>query len=258
MIKLDGSKKKAYALYGLLLGGGYVNPKKGSKIHYSTTNEQRGFIRMLAQFCSKNNIMFATEFDYPVKTEYGEYIYSSISIQVPRAILAQHFIKYNRFFNSDGKKTITEYTLRRISPLGLLFWFLSNGCLSVYNKKNDTTIIRQATLATQKFSFEENLKIQKMFLERFAIETKVHRDRKYFKQYFSAISFRKFYDVVRPYLGFIPKELQYKFNMKYIANQDVPESIYLCNNYNLGEQQHQYIQVNGSAIQPSKEVEDII
>jgi hypothetical protein len=185
---------------------------------------------MLVRFCSTNNIEYSTRFDFVKKTNYGEYTYSGISIHTPK--VDQHFKSYNRFFDSTGKKIASEYVLKRISPLGLLFWFLDDGCLSVSTKKDGKSTVRQATLATQGFSYQDNERIQKIFLSRFGIETKIHKDKTYFKQYLSATEFRKFYDLVRPYLNMVPKDMRYKFNMKYVANPEVPESLHLSENYN--------------------------
>lgn len=231
MVKLEGSKLKAYALFGLLLGDGYLNPHNGSRqIRCEHTNKQREYVKMLAKFCSTNNLEYSTRFDYVQKTQYGEYTYSGIAIKTPK--VDQHFKTYNRFFDNTGKKIVSDYVLKRISPLGLLFWFLDDGCLSVSIRKDRNSTTRQATLATQGFTYQDNLKIQKMFLSRFGIETKIHKDKKYFKQYFSAIEFRKFYDIVRPFLNIVPKDMRYKFNMKYTANPEVPESLRLCEKYN--------------------------
>ena len=80
-----------------------------------------------------------------------------------------------------------------------------------------------------------------MFKERFDIDLKIHKDNSsfekykesiYYRLYFNATNFRKFFDIVRPYLEYIPKEFYYKFNMQYIPGRgrDTSES---ANKYNL-------------------------
>ena len=67
-----------------------------------------------------------------------------------------------------------------------------------------------------------------MFKERFDIDLKIHKDHSgfdkyknkvYYRLYFNATNFRKFIDVVRPYIKYIPHEFYYKFNMKYEPNR---------------------------------------
>jgi hypothetical protein len=58
-----------------------------------------------------------------------------------------------------------------------------------------------------------------------------YKDRVYYRIRFSAIEFRKLYDLLKPFFKYIPTEFAYKFNMKYVPNR-VSESLYLSENYN--------------------------
>ena len=76
---------------------------------------------------------------------------------------------------------------------------------------------------------------QKVFKKRFDMDVKIHKasnrnGKQTYRLYFSATSFRKFYDIVRPYLKYIPKDMYYKFNMKYKSTR-INETDFL--NYNL-------------------------
>ena len=52
-----------------------------------------------------------------------------------------------------------------------------------------------------------------------------------YRLYFNATNFRKFFDVIRPYLQYIPKEFYYKFNMQYIPNR-IRDSLEFSEKYN--------------------------
>lgn len=229
-------KEKVYAIYGLLLGDGYIHPKYSNYMSCAHTNKQREYVKFIAKFCQRNNIEHKTRFDYKKNTNYGVFEYSEVRVKIPNR--EQFVTKFNRMFDDNGKKIVSDFVLKRISPIGLLFWFLDDGCLSV--KKYENKCCRQATLATQGFSLEGNVKIQKMFKDRFDINVKIHKDRVYYKIYFSATEFRKFFDIVRPYLKHIPEDMKYKFNMQYEVNI-LNESSFLYNNYNLST-----LQANGS------------
>jgi hypothetical protein len=224
MIKLS-NKQINYSLFGLLLGDGYLD--KWNWININHTNKQRWYISWLEQLMIEWKVTYKTQYDYKVTTNYGDFVYSRIAIKVPNS---RHFCKFNRTYNEMGKKYPSDYMLYRITELGLLFWFLDDGCLSV-KKRDRNSYSRFATLNTQGYSLEDNKKIQKVFLERFSIITAIHKDRHYFKIYMNATNFRLFYDLVKKYFNVLPKEAEYKFNMKYELNK-MSNSGYLAENYN--------------------------
>lgn len=214
-------KQVCYALYGLLLGDGSYS---SGWVRIAHTNKQRSYVKFLAKFCRKNRLIFRTRYDFTKKTTFGDYDYSEIRIKLP---LKTHFSKFDRLVDGNGRnKMISEYAMRRITPLGLLFWYLDDGNLHVsFSGKSGH---RFAYLNTQSFSLKENKKIQKMFSNRFGIETSLnidrsgfpkYKDKVYYRIYLSAASFRKFFDLVRCYLEIIPNDMQYKFNMKYSPNR---------------------------------------
>ena len=225
------NKEIAYALYGLMLGDGTIN---GNTIIICHTNKQRYYVKFLAKWCRENNIIFRTRYDYYKKTTFGDVLYSEIRIYIPTSI-KKHF-KGGRC----DKKELSQYLLKRISPLGLLFWYLDDGNLCCQKRNDGNKTNRFAYLNTQCFSKEENMKIQKMLIDRFGIKTTLNKDnsgfdkckdKTYYRLRFGATEFRKFYDLVRQYLKHLPKEFEYKFNMKYEPNR-LKNSEYLSNNYN--------------------------
>ena len=212
IIENFSEKDICFALYGLALGDGSYQNKF---IRITHTLKQKFYCKWLhTTFYKKLKVTYRD--CYFRKTTFGISECTDSHIKVPRPDLFENF----KIVDDKNKKIISEYVLQNISTLGLLFWYLDDGQLHVSNKNHKAK--RFAYLNTQGFSYEENMKIVNMFKERFNINTKLHKngsgiykDRVYCRVYFNATEFRKFYDLVKEYLKFIPQEFHYKFNMKY-------------------------------------------
>jgi hypothetical protein len=162
--------------------------------------------------------------------------YNDVRIKVPNRFYIE---SGNKCFDKNNKKHISDYVLSNINSFGLLLWFLDDGQFHVSFKNNKAK--RFGYLNTQSFTYEENVKIQNMFKERFDIELKIHedksgfdecKDKTYYRLYFNATNFRKFFDIVRDYLQYIPKEFYYKFNMQYTPGRG-RDTIEFSEKYNL-------------------------
>lgn len=88
-------------------------------------------------------------------------------------------------------------------------------------KKTDRDTKRHARLCTNGWSDDEHSIIQKVFQNKWNIDVKIYKQihsvskKTYPYTYFNATQFKKFFDLVRPYLSLIPKSMIYKFDMKY-------------------------------------------
>jgi hypothetical protein len=238
MLKNLNKKEMSYALYGLLLGDGTYRRRKTimSRILCSHTNKQRFYCIWLRDIFKAAGVNVISRFDYSKKTTFGIYNYSEVEIEIPDKY---YFESYNRFFDKNNKKIISQYVIDNISTLGLLFWWLDDGQWHVSFKENKGK--RFGYLNTQGFTYEENLMILKMFKNRFDIDLRIHTDNSgfekykhkiYYRLYFNATAFRKFYDLLRDYLLYIPKGFYYKFNMQYKVNK-MKSSQEFTNKYNL-------------------------
>lgn len=226
-------KDITYSLYGLLLGDGYY--ERGALIN-THTNKQRFYCIWLENIFVNLGLRVNGKYNYIKKTTFGEKEYSTVKIWVPNR---DYFENNNRFFNDCGKKVISNYVLNHINEFGLLLWFLDDGQFHVSFNNNKAK--RFGYLNTQSFTYEENVLIRKTFFDRFNISLRIHQDGSGFKEhsdkvyhrlYFNAENFRKFFDIVRPFLSIIPKEFYYKFDMKYKPNRIKVNSIY-SEKYNL-------------------------
>lgn len=217
-------------LYGLMLGDGSLS---GGYLRCVHTNKQRFYVEWLEQIFNSFGIETCSKYDYKRNTTFGIYMYSDVKIKIPN----KEEFKKNTLLN--GKKYLSDAVLENINPFGLLLWFLDDGSWHVSFKDNYAK--RFGYLNTQGFSYEDNVRIKDMFKERFDIDLRIHTDKSgikghedklYYKLYFNATNFRKFFDIVRPYLKYIPKEFYYKFDMKYKPNR-LKNSIEFSKKYNL-------------------------
>lgn len=222
-----------YSLYGLLLGDGCYKRGWIQNLH---TNKQKFYCKWLESIFSECGQKTSAKYDFILHTTFGDYEYSRINIKVPNK---DYFENNNIFFNKECKKIISDYVLNNINNFGLLLWFLDDGQFHVSVKNNKTK--RFGYLNTQSFTYEENMKIKNMFKSRFNIDLTIHmnssptaieKNKKYYRLYFNAENFRKFFDVVREYLPYIPKEFYYKFDMKYTPNR-LKNSVLFSELYNL-------------------------
>ena len=225
-------KDITYALYGLFLGDGSY---KSGKLYISHTDKQKFYSEWLYKIFKDYGLEVKYYSRENKNTTFGAYMYHYTTITVPKRF---YFESQEKCF-IDNKKIISDYVLNNINSLGLLLWYLDDGNFHVSTSKNRNSTKRFGNLNTQCFTYEENVKIQKMFFDRFGIQVKIHTDtsgfdknKKYYKIYFSATAFRQFFDLVREYLAYIPKEFYYKFNMKYTPNQ-LKNSIEFSEKYNL-------------------------
>lgn len=226
-------KDITYALYGLFLGDGSY---QCGKIRLSHTHKQKFYVKWLEDVFKSCGLIVNSRYDFVKHTTFGDRLYSELYINVPKRF---YFETLNKCFDQSGRKIISEYVLNNINELGLMLWFLDDGQLHVSFRENKAS--RFGYLNTQSFTYEENQKIVEIFKSRFDIDLKIHKDcsgfsnckdRVYYRLYFNATNFRKFFDVVRPFLQYIPKEFYYKFNMQYTPNR-LKNSVDFSEKYNL-------------------------
>lgn len=233
IFKNFSEKDITYSLYGLFLGDGHY---RNGWIINKHTNKQRFYCKWLEKIFKSYGLEIHSRYDYTNNTSFGIFEYSNVNIKVPKRF---YFETQNKCFDNNGKKIVSKYVLDNINEFGLLLWFLDDGQWHVSTKNNKTK--RFGYLNTQSFTYEENQMIQTMFKERFDIYLKIHKDNSgfdkykdtiYYRLYFNAENFRKFFDIVRPYLKYIPKEFYYKFDMRYTPNR-IKNSVIFSEKYNL-------------------------
>ena len=226
-------KDITYSLYGLFLGDGTY---RDGWIRTHHTNKQRFYVEWLEGLFKEAGLIVNSTYDYLINTQFGKYTYSEVRIKVPHRF---YFETQNKCFDDNKHKIVSKYILDNINELGILIWFLDDGQWHVSFRNNRGK--RFGYLNTQSFTYEENVLIKNMFKERFNIDLKIHTDksgfekykeRVYYRLYFNATNFQKLFDLLRPYLKYIPKEFYYKFNMQYVIG-NVWNGKVLSDYYNL-------------------------
>ncbi len=113
--------------------------------------------------------------------------------------------------------------IRKLTPLGLLLWWLDDGSLIVHEKRNGVSVSRFGYLGTEAFDEKTNWEMSATLLESFGLSVRVHVDRGsisnkdaiYYRLYLNAIALRRLIDIVRPFLASVPASMRYKLNMDY-------------------------------------------
>lgn len=140
-----------------------------------------------------------------------------------------YFTKMRKKLYNPIKK-VTKRALNSITPIGLAFWYMDDGHLSLkhnairsnadLNKSPQERSISSRTiiLNTQGFSKKENQLICKWLLQKWKIESRVKSDKnKYWKLFINTSNSRKFVDIIRPYVIEIPC-MHYKIDFKYVKD----------------------------------------
>lgn len=134
----------------------------------------------------------------------------------------EYFTKWFRKFYTP-KKTVTRKLLDKLDPRGLALWWMDDGCLVVYSRKDRNSVNRYATLATCSFSKEEHEIIVEYFKETWGISprviTRTARGRQYQVLKFPMLEFRKFVEIIKPHI--IPS-MAYKIDFKYVSQDENP------------------------------------
>ena len=100
-----------------------------------------------------------------------------------------------RTFYQSGKKTVPKNL--NLENLSLAVWFMDDGSRS----RNSLYI------NSQQFSLEDQIKLQKLLLDRFGIRSRLNKDKIYQRIRIITEDAKKFCDLIR---DFVPKSMQYK------------------------------------------------
>lgn len=196
---------------GMILGDGYLHTRYPS-LELSHTAPQTNYLTF--------KLNLAQQFGYDVKrrrnttknTSFGIFTYCN------GVIKGNDILK---FYSLPLDKLLYE-----LNPLGLLLWWLDDGSLTVHQKQN-LSVSRFGYLNTQGHGHDGNLIIQQALFQKFGLETAIHIDTKsgnitksnHYRIYINATNLRRLIDLVREFIPWIPNDMLYKLNMKYVVNR---------------------------------------
>lgn len=146
------TKEQKEYLFGSLLGDDHLAlDRKYPCLSVSHTANKRDYVKWKYEIW-KQIVPGPIKENVPIKVKGKTYF-------ADRFLTAGHpeFEKFYKMFYSDGKKILTREILDNLTPFSIAVWYMDDGCFC--------TTKRRALLATNSFSLEENLIIQRYFKE---------------------------------------------------------------------------------------------
>jgi hypothetical protein len=199
-------------IIGTLLGDASIDlSRKGSaSLRFQHTEKNLDYVLMkskiLKNFILREKPTFcAARESKPIN---GIRINTKVSY-VNSTVTHQDLEEYNTlFYIRNGNKRVKIFQEKlsdMITPVSLLFWYMDDGTLS----QNHNFI----NLSTNNFSYEENIRIQHMFKEKFKIDTQVYliKNQGNYHIRFNKKDVLKFMSILQPLKEFIPPSMSYKF-----------------------------------------------
>jgi hypothetical protein len=169
---------------GSLLGDGYLTPNGSLQIEHCL--EQAAYTlwkyRML-QPIAGNPPTTVERYDRRTRKTYRS------SRFYTKAVL-KHF---RSDFYPDRKKIVPSHLGTMLDPLAVAVWFMDDGGRGARTP-------RGLVFNTSCFSAQEQVFLQKLFLDLFGVVTSIHQRRRGCQLYIKAESFARFSELVSPYL----------------------------------------------------------
>lgn len=221
-IKMNIINLKDGIIAGMILGDGHL--KAGTPtLRLLHTSTQKGYLEFKLSLAAQIGYRTKLYNDTIQNTNLGTYRYSTGVIRG---------LDIAKFYYIP-----TIQLVDMLNPLGMLLWWLDDGSLTIHQKDNGS-ISRFGYLNTQAYGIEENEYLKRQLYTLFGIETSIHIDTKsglalknHYRLYLNATNFRRFIDLVRGFIPWVPRSMLYKLNMKYVKNR-LKDSEYLAEYYN--------------------------
>ena len=198
---MEYNKEKIGILVGMLLGDAYI--EKDGQFSIGHSIKQKDYL-LYKQERLKD--FFKTSYTERNCGPNNKYLECFI-----RSRTSKYFKLMRRLWYKPQKRLLKKM-IYKISPEGLAYWYLDDGSLVFQKDKNGNVISRKGYLNTQGFTYDENLLLSEMLKEKFGIETKIHRDKKYFRLYLNSSELKKLFSIIS---GYIPPSTYYKLCFRY-------------------------------------------
>ena len=105
----------------------------------------------------------------------------------------------------QNRKTFDLHCLKRLTDLGLLFWYLDDG----------TAQGGGAMFCTDRYSYIENLSLQKYFHDRWKLVAKLNRHGKHWRLRLPKSEAQKLFRIFEPFQSQIPESMKHKLCVPY-------------------------------------------
>lgn len=225
-MKVKSSKKEMLGFVsGCILGDSHLYRNNNRAFQFKHSEKQLDYFfwkkAILEQFFPESKIRISSGYSYSSKTD-KQYKWNGLFF------VSDYFERiYKHFYDSNGVKRINLGRLNQLTPLGLAVWYMDDGSLILhrnrYLKNGERTIRnRSMTFATNCFTYEEHLEVQKWFKIRFNIDVKIYKNLDKYTTVLNATNSNRLIEVISPY---IIDSMFYKIDMKYT------KSGYVAGNY---------------------------
>lgn len=222
----QSAKEIAYTLYGTLWGDATYVARNTPFIKISHTAKQRQYVKFMKHLADywglKNTYSENTQ-----NTTLGVFDYCNLNVWVTPPMRRQ-FEKFSRLINVNGKKIISSYAAARVTDLGLLLWWLDDGCLTVSKQKGASgnySTRRFGRIFTNGFDYPSQQNAIKCLENRFGIqascrleksaESSLGKGKSYYRLYLPHDQTKILIDRLAPFIPYIPNDMRYKFDLKY-------------------------------------------
>lgn len=204
-------------LYGTLLGDASLSrPKNNANSNFTLTHspKQKKYLEYKTELIRQISHVTLKYKEIKFKNKQNNKTYTTCYYY---SNYLKYFTKLRRIFYPEGKKIVTKKILKKLNPMGLALWWMDDGSLVIYKRKDRNAVNRYATLATCSFTYEEHLLIKQYFLETWNIKVSIIKRKTSNKTYFlikmPMLEFRKFVKIIEPY---IIDSMKYKIDLKYV------------------------------------------
>jgi len=190
------------AIIGMILGDGSLSKRSNSSL--KITSVVKGYAEVKKEILSQLTDVSISKY----KKSNGSF--GKKDIYEVRTRVHPIYTKLRMRFYHNNRKTIDKYIMNTINELGMLLWYLDDGCL-------DTSSGIKFGIYSNGFNLIEHQYIQKVLNDRFGLRFNIRKSFKkskakiYYWLYLKAIDRLKFYDnIIQPFLKYIPQEIMYK------------------------------------------------
>jgi hypothetical protein len=211
------TKRQKEYLFGSLLGDdSLILDRKYPTLSVSHSINQRAYVKWKYEIW-KRIVPGGIKKNVPIKVNGNIYFIDRF-----QTIGHPEFVKFYRLFYSNGEKIVTKEILDNLTPFSITVWYMDDGC---YNK-----LRKRAILATNSFTYEENLLIQKYFKNVWNISSHIgtHKNGTYYI-WFNTENTIKFFKIIKNYvLPFFDYKIDKNLKLKKLSSEEIQ---YIIENY---------------------------
>jgi hypothetical protein len=211
------SNEQRQIVFGTLLGDASIDLSRAgsSSLRYQHSEKNLDYVLLKNKFLQNFIVReFPTLSKARICSKINDIDVISKASYTGSTVTHQDFNEIEKLFyikTSNGRlKIFTQEIASHITILSILFWYMDDGTLSPHKKSPSRYFIN---LSTNNFSYEENILIQKMFLEKFNVPASIYLIKSQNRYYirFNSDSADILMNLFSTFGKYIPASMNYKF-----------------------------------------------